>query len=102
MIEPRIGPHTYRVIYNPDNQTTARACSDVLAISKLSLGDLEAIATGTRVMEHFLDVVPRHVLDFNLVVVCTHTRLDGPCVGRRWRRLEIEEIGDGVTPDHVR
>jgi len=100
-----MGLHTYRVIYNPYNQTAARACSDVLAIPKLSLGDLEAIATGTRVMEHFFDVIPRHVLDFYLVVVCSHAGSDGPCVGRKWRWLKsvnTEEIAVGVTPDHVR
>lgn len=97
-----MGLRTHRVVYNPYNQTAARACGDVLAIPKLSLGDLEAIATGARVMKHFLDVVPRHVLDFNLVVVCTHTGSDGLCAERRWRWLEAEEISVGVTPDHVR
>jgi len=76
---------TYWVVYNPDNQTTAGTCSDVLTISKLDLGDFEAIATGTRVMKNFLDVVPRHVLDFYLVVVCTHSSSGDFCTGRRWR-----------------
>jgi hypothetical protein len=49
---------TYRVVYNPDNQTAARTCSDVLAISKLSLRDLKAIATRTWVMKHFLGLIP--------------------------------------------
>lgn len=49
---------TYRVVYDPDNQTAAGACSDVLVISELSLRDLEAIATRTWVMKHFLDLIP--------------------------------------------
>jgi len=88
---------TYWVVYNPDNQATAGTCSDVLTISKLDLRDLEAIATGTRVMEYFLDVVPRHVLDFYLVVVCTHFRSRDFNTGRRWRWPKAEEISVGVT-----
>ena len=49
-------------------------------------------------MEHFFGVVPCHVLDLYLVVVCAHS---GFCVGRRRRWLKAEEISAEVTPNHV-
>ena len=51
-------------------------------------------------MKHFFDVVPRHVLDFYLVVVGTHSGSDEFCA-REAGGGEGQEISVGVTLDHV-
>lgn len=54
-------------------------------------------------MKYFLDVVPRHVLDFYLVVVCTHSDSGGFPMERRWRWVWARNFSrsDWWTPDHV-
>ena len=42
-------------------------------------------------MKHFLDIVPRHILDFYLVVVRTHAGSGGFCT-------EMEVAGDKKFP----
>ena len=62
----------HRIIYHSDDETAARTCGDVFVVRELATGNLEAVPAWTGVVVHPLFLVPSHVLNFDLVVVCTH------------------------------
>lgn len=66
------GRNAYRVIDDADDQTTAGTGRDVFVICKLLPRDLETVTTRARIVVDTLCLVPAHVLDLNLVVVCAH------------------------------
>ena len=66
------GKLAYGVINDADDQATAGTGRDVLIICKLRPRDLETITTRAGIVVDALCVVPAHILDFDLVVVCAH------------------------------
>lgn len=62
----------YWIEDDSNNETTAWTCSYVLIISQLLSCDLKAVTTRARVMEDTLCIVPHHVLNLNLIVICAH------------------------------
>lgn len=59
---------SYMVKNHPDHQTAARTDSDVLAIAEVGDGNLEPIATRTRVVIDLEVGIEGHIFDLDLVV----------------------------------
>lgn len=58
----------YLVKNDPDHQTAARTDSDVLAVAEVGDGNLEPIATRTRVVIYLQVGIEGHIFDLDLVV----------------------------------
>lgn len=81
------GQRTHGVIDDANNEGTARTFRDIVTVSKVELGDLEAVAARAGEVEDLLEGVPCEVLDLDLEV----RRFKSARRGRR------KEAGGGVN-----
>ena len=58
----------YQIKDHSDHETAAGADSDILLVAKVVQSNLEAIATGTRVVVELESLIEGHVFDLNLIV----------------------------------
>ena len=72
--------------YDSYHQTTTRAHCDLLAISQVRDPDLEAVATGTRVVEYLEFLIEGHVFDFYFIIYVRFVDIGGSHGDRLVRR----------------